>query len=395
MTNLFDGASIVLERNKGKKAASATGDGKRFRIGLTTLGSEHGPCNLIEGAKLAVAQNEGFDVVLIGELPGCDGKACDLPVGVEHVQACEDTMHKVMEDMLSSGDIDGCVTMSYNFPIGVSTVGRVITPALGKEMFIATTTGTSAVDRVEAMVRNAIHGIAAAKATGIASPTVGILNLDGARSVEQALRKLNDAGYDINFSESVREDGGTVMRGNDLLSGAADVMVTDTLTGNIMMKVMSSYTTGGSYEALGYGYGPGIGEGFNRLVLILSRASGTPVVANAVKYAFQLAKGDIKKVARTEIEKAKNAGLMDIVASFKKTSGGAASTEEVKAPPKEVVTEEISGIDIMELEDAVKVLWKTGIYAESGMGCTGPVVLISTANAEKATETLKKEGYVG
>ena len=38
-------------------------------------------------------------------------------------------------------------------------------------------------------------------------------------------------------------------------------MVTDSLTGNILMKMMSSYCTGGSYEAVGYGYGPGIGEG--------------------------------------------------------------------------------------------------------------------------------------
>ena len=30
-----------------------------------------------------------------------------------------------------------------------------------------------------------------------------------------------------------------------------------------------------------------------------------------------------------------------------------------------------------DLEDAVKALWKAGIYAESGMGCTGPIVLLS------------------
>ena len=69
------------------------------------------------------------------------------------------------------------------------------------------------------------------------------------------------------------------MRGNDLLVGACDVMVTDSLTGNILMKMMSSYCTGGSYEAVGYGYGPGIGEGYDRLVMIVSRASGAPVLA--------------------------------------------------------------------------------------------------------------------
>ncbi len=85
------------------------------------------------------------------------------------------------------------------------------------------------------------------------------------------------------------------MRGNDLLVGACDVMVTDSLTGNILMKMMSSYTTGGSYEAVGYGYGPGIGEGYDRLVLIVSRASGAPVLANAMEYAAQLVKAITEK----------------------------------------------------------------------------------------------------
>lgn len=51
------------------------------------------------------------------------------------------------------------------------------------------------------------------------------------------------------------------MRGNDLLAGTADVMVMDPLTGNLMMKIFSAYTTGGSYESLGMATEPGIGEG--------------------------------------------------------------------------------------------------------------------------------------
>ncbi len=44
----------------------------------------------------------------------------------------------------------------------------------------------------------------------------------------------------------------------------------------------------------------------------------------------------------------------------------------------------------MDLEDAVKVLWKQNIYAESGMGCTGPIIRVSDANLSKAEEELKK-----
>ncbi|MDD6441911.1 MAG: glycine reductase, partial [bacterium] len=62
---------------------------------------------------------------------------------------------------------------------------------------------------------------------------------------------------------------------------------------------------------------------------------------------------------------------------------------------KEIVTAQIPGVEVMDLEDAVKVLWKNNIYAESGMGCTGPIIRVSTANLAKAEEHLKAAGYIG
>lgn len=119
-------------------------------------------------------------------------------------------------------------------------MGRAVTPAKGKEMFVATTTGTSSADRVEGMIKNAIYGIIAAKACGKSNPTVGILNVDGARQTEIALKQLKENGYDISFAESARADGGCVMRGNDVLQGSPDIMVCDSLSGNILIKMLSS-----------------------------------------------------------------------------------------------------------------------------------------------------------
>lgn len=357
--------------------------GKKIKIGLTTLGSEHGSDNLINGAKLA--KSGAFEIVLIGK--GAEGFE-------SHETESEDEMYKIMENLLDTKAIDACVTMHYNFPIGVSTVGRVVTPGRGREMFIATTTGTSATDRVEAMVRNAIYGIATAKSCGIAKPTVGILNLDGARQVEKVLLNIKNNGYDFDFAESMRADGGSVMRGNDLLIGVPDVMVTDTLTGNLLMKVFSSFNTGGDFEAQGYGYGPGIGEDYDRRVLILSRASGSPVVANALKYAYDIAKGEVNAVAREEYKAAVKAGLDKEFAELKAKKAPKEAVEEVVAPPKEVVTEGIAGVDILDLEDAVKALWKAGIYAESGMGCTGPIVMVAPDKVDAAIESLKANDFV-
>ncbi|MDD2494106.1 MAG: glycine/sarcosine/betaine reductase complex component C subunit alpha [Tissierellia bacterium] len=358
--------------------------GQKPKIAVTAMGSEHGESNIFEAA--IKAQKSGIDVTVIASNEA-DG------VKVAKVSS-EDESHKVMENLLDSKEIDAAVTMHYPFPIGVSTVGRIITPGKGKEMFIATTTGTSSTDKVEGMVKNAIYGIITAKACGIQNPTVGILNIDGARQTEMALKKLKAQGYDINFAESQRADGGCVMRGNDLLMASCDVMVMDSLTGNLMIKIFSSYTTGGNYESIGYGYGPGIGEGFEKLIMIISRASGAPLVEGAIKYAAELVKGNCLGIAKDEFNKANKAGLKDILNGLKSSKKEVAAAEEIKAPDKEVVTSQIAGIEIMDLEDAVQVLWKNNIYAESGMGCTGPIILVNEAKTQEALKVLADAEYI-
>jgi len=373
-------AATFMEMAEGLETGNF---GKRPRIALTGLGSELGEENALEGAKLAA--KAGVDVLYIGTLEA---------EGITSVKvATEEEGHDKIEALLRSKEIDGAVTMHFPFPIGVSTVGRVVTPAKGREMFIATTTGTSSVDRIEGMIKNAISGIIAAKACGNAKPTVGILNVDGARQAEIALKQLQDQGYDIHFAESGRSDGGSILRGNDVLQGSPDVLVCDPLSGNILMKMLSSYTTGGSFEATGYGYGPGIGAGYEQLVMILSRASGAPVIAGAIQYAAELVRGKWFDVAKQEFKAVNAAGLAKLLEERKSAEKPEAS-EEVAAPPKQVVTAEISGIEIMDLEDGVQSLWKVEIYAESGMGCTGPIILVNESNIDKAKDELKKAGFI-
>lgn len=360
--------------------------GEKVKIGITTMGSELGIDNIIQGAELAQKRDNAIEVVLIGPKVNTDL--------TQVVVNTDDEALKRMEDLLDRGEIEACVTMHYNFPIGVSTVGKVVSPGNGKEMLIATTTGTSSTDRIEAMILNGINGIIAAKSMGIEKPTLGILNVDGARQVERAFKELIDKGYPLKFAESQRVDGGHMMRGNDLLTGVPDIMITDTLTGNIIMKMLSSFTTGGNYEALGYGYGPGIGEAYDRIILILSRASGIPVVANAISYGADLVRGNIKSVIKEEFIEVSKFGLEEILDKNKNDKNtNKESKDEIVIPPKEVVTETISGIDILELDDAIKEVWKVGIYAESGMGCTGPVVMINEKRLEEAKDALCKVGY--
>ena len=351
------------------------------KILLSVLNGEHGDGEIVRGALNA----KHADIVVIGK---------NIYDGVQSVYAGDETEARdIMERMLDSGEANGAVTAHYPFPVGVSTVGRVITPGVGRTMYVAATTGAAAINRVECMVKNAIYGIITAKTCGVKNPTIGILNLDGARQAEMALKELKSNGYAIHFAKSGRADGGAIMRGNDVLTGACDVMIADPLTGNVIMKMLSSFTTGGKFESVGHGYGPGVGKGYKRLVLILSRASGAPVVAGALEFAAELVNGGFFTAAEAEFLAAEKAGLNEIIANIKRKSApdGAAQTA---APPKEAVAGEITGVEITDLDDARAALWKAGMYAESGMGCTGPVILVSETNLDKAVKILTGGGWI-
>ncbi len=368
--------------------ALETGEfGKKVVIGITNKGSEHGVEAVSLGGLIATKKNKNIEVVLIGEKNS---------TGLRTIETnTEEEAHKVMEDMIKKGELDTCVTMHYNFPIGVSTVGRVISQADGKEAFIATTTGTSATVRDQAMFKNAIYGIIAAKACGIKEPTVGILNVDSARSVERALNELVANGYNLKFGSSNRADGGAILRGNDLITGAVDVVVCDSLTGNILMKIFSSFNSGGSYEAIGYGYGPGIGFDFELPIFIISRASGSNVIAGALEYAYQCISGNLIDTIKKEVLEIKKYGFDSILESLKPKNSIVSDNNKKKVEvAKEVVTSQISGIEVTDLDDAVDLLMSNGIYAESGMGCTGPIILVSDNNTEKAKNILKEGNFI-
>ena len=111
-------AGIFMEMADGIETGSF---GKKPRIALTGMGSEHGEENSMAAARAAAAA--GVDVVYIGSLED---------PAVETVAVADDEAgHEKMDEMLSAGEIDGAVTMHYPFPIGLSTVGRVVTPAVG------------------------------------------------------------------------------------------------------------------------------------------------------------------------------------------------------------------------------------------------------------------------
>lgn len=366
----------------------AKGEGRKpVRIALMARGNEVGVQELLMGARRAMREDSALKVVMVGpRVSGFD----DLD-WIE-TEDCEEAVSSAIEKGLSDpAGFDGAVALHYPFPLGVTTVGMVVTPGRGRPMLISSTTGTASADRVEAMVINGVLGRAVARCLGIEDPTLGVLNVEGAASAVRALGRLKDAGYPLRFGSSLRSDGGALLRGNDILAGAVDVCVCDSLTGNVLNKMFSAFTTGGAYEAVGWGYGPSVGIGWGRVISIISRASGEPVVAGAIAYTAKMVRGCLPKVVEQEVAWAKGAGLEDVLTSLK---GTAVVQPDVQCPPKEPTDEEISGVDVLEVEAATRVLWREGIYAESAMGCTGPVIKLASRNHARAVELLRSAGYI-
>ena len=390
----------MAEVNENKRAligaalaelvATARSGGPRNRVGLMAAGSELPVEEFLLGAATAMRRDSRLQVVGLGPRP-----EAALPEGMDWIETpdCEADIAAAMEKALDSGDLESAVALHYPFPVGVTTMGRVFTPARGKPMILASSTGISAPQRACAMLRNAVYGLAAAKAMGIAEPTLGVLNLDAAPQVMRALSRMAEKGYALRFGQSVRKDGGALLRGNDILAGAVDVCVCDTLTGNVLAKVFAAFGTGGGYEAAGWGYGPSTGEGWNKVVSIISRASGAPVIANALSYTAQALRGGLPAKVAAELRAARAAGLdAELEGLLPKAEAGAGDTPAM--PPVVPTDEEIHGIDVLDLENAVHVLWKEGIYAEGAMGCTGPVVKLASSSLEKAKGLLQSAGYL-
>ena len=294
--------------------------------------------------------------------------------------------HASMNRDLETGVLDGALTFHYNFPLGTATVGLVSLPGNGKQMFIATTTGTTATERVQALVKNAIQGRAAARAWGIEDPSIGVLNLEGASLALKELKKLEAGGYDIRIAGSGRS-GDALLRGNDILKGTCDVLVCDSLTGNAVVKLLGAYGTAGDVETTGAGYGCGLVGG--KPVGIISRATSGSVAKAALEYLEKMIRGSFADILEEEYVKAEKAGLSRLVGEGEKRENNAGSL-----PPRVPVDTDIEGIDVLAIEDAVRSLLEAGIYCESGMGCTGPVVMVAKEYKDKAKVILKDRSFL-
>ena len=108
-------------------------------------------------------------------------------------------------------------------------------------------------------------------------------------------------------------------------------------------------------------------------------------------------RGGLYRLYKEESERAEAAGLSTLLTELKQKPAGMPWPRRLSSSgdaAKKVVHHEIEGIDVLEIDNAVRHLLSLGIYCQPAMGCTGPIVLVASEDAAAAAEHLKRAHFL-
>ena len=200
-----------------------------MKIIVDAMGGDNAPQAIVQGA-LDAHKLHGVDIILVGRaaevlraVEACGEK--DLPVGVEIKHAKE--VVEVADDPAMVNRIRG---------IRRAAMGPLVPTATGRAVLCDC--GANAQCTAEYLLQFAYLGsFYAQRVCGVEKPRVGLLNIGAEEEKGDDLRHeafalLQEAAVQgrINFIGNVES--------NEALMGAADVLVADGFTGNIMLKTM-------------------------------------------------------------------------------------------------------------------------------------------------------------
>ena len=297
----------------GPSSGIATGASARgVRLAVDAMGGDHGPAEIVPGALAHAAAHPEDLVILVGDPARIAAIAPSLPANVEIVPASQviemdehpamalrekkDSSITVACDLVKGGRADAVMTAGHTgaaMAAAVLRIGRlpgVDRPALAVQMvragrpFVLLDIGANPDSSPENLAQYARMGaIFAERVVGITSPRVALLSIGEEKGKGDAriqrTTELLDAS-DLRFVGNVE--------GKDLVSDLADVVVTDAVTGNVVIKFFEGLSTfifdlwraefrGGLRGRLAYLLmRPGIGR--IRRVFDYERAGGSPLL---------------------------------------------------------------------------------------------------------------------
>lgn len=233
-----------------------------MRIAVDGMGGDNAPQEIVAGALLALDEYPELEIQLYGRQEAMKPylKSHDRLTVIdcaEVIESEDDPVRSVrrkkdasmvrMAQAVKDGEADGCVSAGNTGALmaaGLFVVGRiegVDRPALAPTLptvdgkgFVMLDLGANAEARPEHLVQYAVMAsIYAEKVRGISNPTVGLLNIG---TEEKKGNELTKAAYPLLQQAPVNFIGNVESR--ELLNGAADVVVTDGFTGNVVLKTI-------------------------------------------------------------------------------------------------------------------------------------------------------------
>lgn len=237
------------------------------RIAVDAMGGDHGPCEVVPGALDYARAHPADHVLLVGRPDAIGAYAPTLPANVTVIPASQvvgmdehpaqalrekkDASILVACNLVRDGAADAVVTAGHTgagMAAAVLRIGRlpgVDRPALAVQMvragrpFVLLDIGANPDSSPENLAQYGRMGaIFAERVLGIANPRVALLSIGeekgkGDLRIQRATELLDEAG--LNFVGNVE--------GKDLTGDHADVVVTDAVAGNIVIKFFEGLST--------------------------------------------------------------------------------------------------------------------------------------------------------
>lgn len=233
-----------------------------MRIAIDAMGGDHAPDAVVKGAVQAVEHFRDLSVTLVGD----EAKIAPFlkensRIGILHTtevitgeeEPVRAVRHKPSASMVlaakevKEGRADACISAGNTGALmaaGIFIVGRIrgierpalapMLPTLDGKGFLLLDVGANADAKPSHLLQYAYMGsVYAEKVNKIEKPRVGLLNIGtepkkGNELARKAYELLSEA--DLHFIGNVEA--------RDLLAGAADVVVADGFTGNMVLKTM-------------------------------------------------------------------------------------------------------------------------------------------------------------
>ncbi len=233
-----------------------------MKIAIDAMGGDHAPEQIVLGAMEAVSQIEDVSITLIGDenkikpfltndknitIIHTDEVITGEDEPVRAVRRKKNASLVLMAKEVKEKRADACISAGNTGALmsaGLFVVGRtpgIDRPALSPTLptidgkgFLLLDVGANVDAKAHHLVQYAIMGsIYTEKVRAITNPTVGLLNVGtedgkGNELTKKAFAQLKNAP--VNFIGNIES--------RDLLSGGADVIVTDGFSGNIALKTI-------------------------------------------------------------------------------------------------------------------------------------------------------------